>query len=157
MPSQPIRFAIISPGVIADFHAQAIRAAKEAELVAVFARDNIKGKSFAKKYGIESFYDWDTFLKSDAFEAVTGKEVGRALDEALAEGLDLGLGEDGATHGELVYLVKFTLSSKKEARGRPPAAPLQALSSKQARCAPFLPLTLPARQLRRSGKVHVSV
>ena len=65
------RVGIIGAGVIADFHAQALQAIEGVELVAAFARNSGKAKSFAQKYGCAGYSDLDQFLEHQGMNVVT--------------------------------------------------------------------------------------
>lgn len=56
-----LRFGIIGPGSIANLHAQAIHRADRAELVAVYGRNRSAAGDFAKRHGIRSYDDLDSF------------------------------------------------------------------------------------------------
>lgn len=71
MTSPPIRFGITGPGMIAEFHAQAIAAILNAELVAVHGRDAAKVASFAKRHGGTAYTDYDSFLAHSPLDVVT--------------------------------------------------------------------------------------
>lgn len=71
MTTKSFKIGIIGAGVIADFHAQAIRAMEGAELVAAFARKDEKAQSFAQKYQCAGYSDMDAFLNHPEMEVVT--------------------------------------------------------------------------------------
>lgn len=68
---ETIGFGIIGCGVIAPFHADSIRAATGAEIVACCDIVVEKAKAFAEKYGIPHYYrHLDDMLKQDDLQAV---------------------------------------------------------------------------------------
>ena len=79
------RVGIIGAGVIADFHAQALQAIEGVELVAAFARNSGKAKSFAQKYGCAGYSDLDQFLEHQGMNVVTvGSVSGVHLEHVRA-------------------------------------------------------------------------
>ena len=66
----PLRFAIIGTGNIADFHARALRLVEGAELIAVHSRRAAPGQQFAKKYGAEFVADYAALLARADLDAV---------------------------------------------------------------------------------------
>lgn len=84
-----VRFGIIGAGTIAHFHAEAIQKAGRAALSAVYSEPAETALRFAEKYGIKAFTDFDAFLKSDEFDAVsiatpTGTHARMAVPAAMA-------------------------------------------------------------------------
>ena len=71
MTSAPLRFGIIGAGMIAEFHAQAIAAMAEAELVAVCARRMDAAEAFATSHGVQAYDDIDAFLGHQPLDVVT--------------------------------------------------------------------------------------
>jgi predicted dehydrogenase len=71
MTTKSFKIGIVGAGVIADFHAQAIRAMEGAELVAAFARKDEKAQTFAQKYECAGYSDMDAFLNHPEMEVVT--------------------------------------------------------------------------------------
>lgn len=71
MASAPLRFGIIGAGMIAEFHARAIAAMADAELVAVQARRGEAAEAFAQRHGCTAFGDLDAFLRHDPLDIVT--------------------------------------------------------------------------------------
>ena len=68
--SNPIGFAIIGSGMIAEVHAQAIAQTPEARLVAVCTRDAERGAAFAKTYGCRAAKDVRELADDPAVQAV---------------------------------------------------------------------------------------
>ncbi len=66
----PIRFAIVGAGNIANFHAQAIQSVAGAELIAVHSRRAALGGQFARKYDAQFVGDYDTLLRRDDVDAI---------------------------------------------------------------------------------------
>lgn len=71
MPERIFKVGIIGAGVIADFHAKAIQAMKGADLVAAYARNPEKSRSFAQRYGCTGYCDLGEFLKHEDLDVVT--------------------------------------------------------------------------------------
>lgn len=67
---EPVRFAIVGCGVIADIHAQGISRLDEAVLTAVCDVDEEKGKEFALKYGAKYYADYKELLADSDIEVV---------------------------------------------------------------------------------------
>ena len=85
----PIRFAIVGAGNIANFHARAIELVPSATLVAVHSRRAEPGQTFAQKYGAEFAPDYDALLARDDIDAIcittpsgTHAELGSAAARA---------------------------------------------------------------------------
>ena len=66
-----IRWGIVGPGNIANKFAQAMGKVEGAEIVAVAARSEEKGRNFAEKYGIKNvFLGYEAMAQSDIVDAV---------------------------------------------------------------------------------------
>lgn len=65
-----IRFGIIGCGSIANVHADAINDIENAQLVAVYGRNQEKASQFAKKYNIDAYSDLEQMLKRDDLDSV---------------------------------------------------------------------------------------
>jgi predicted dehydrogenase len=68
--SQPIGFAIVGTGMIAEFHAQAIAQIPEAKLIAVFSRDSKKCTDFAQKVGVKAAESLADIAQNPLIQAV---------------------------------------------------------------------------------------
>jgi UDP-N-acetyl-2-amino-2-deoxyglucuronate dehydrogenase len=68
--NQPIGFAIVGTGMIAEFHARAIAQVPEAQLVAVFSRDAAKCAEFAQKVGVRAVTSLDELTRDSTVQAV---------------------------------------------------------------------------------------
>ncbi len=68
--SQPIGFAIVGAGMIADFHATAINQVPEARLVSVYSRRPEQSAEFAAKYGIQAAPSIEALAQDPAVQAV---------------------------------------------------------------------------------------
>ena len=78
-------FGIVGLGLIADFHAQAIRAMGEGRLVAGFSSFPQEVQAFAGKYGCRGYSDLDAFLADPEVQIVTiCTPSGAHLEPALA-------------------------------------------------------------------------
>ncbi len=66
-----IGFGIIGTGVIAEFHAAALKDVEGAELVAVCDRVAERAQAFSEKYGVPYECDLDVFLAREDIDAVT--------------------------------------------------------------------------------------
>ncbi|WP_284639257.1 Gfo/Idh/MocA family protein [Paenibacillus silviterrae] len=64
------KFAIVGCGVIAEVHANAIREVVEAELIAVYDKDPVKGKTFADKHGAMPYQQLEEMLRNEEIEVV---------------------------------------------------------------------------------------
>jgi predicted dehydrogenase len=80
---------IIGLGNIADIHAQAIIEAENAELISAYSRNENKARSFAEKYNITGFSEWDKFIHDPNLDAVvictpngTHLDLGKSAAEA---------------------------------------------------------------------------
>jgi len=65
------RFGIVGIGMIADFHARAIAAMSDAQLVAVCSRSLETAREFAARHGCAAYSDYDAFLAHDDLDIVT--------------------------------------------------------------------------------------
>jgi len=68
--SEKLRFGIIGSGVISEYHAQAIEAQPDGEIVAVADIVKENADSFAAKHNCEAIYDLDKMLARDDIDAV---------------------------------------------------------------------------------------
>lgn len=66
-----VGFGIIGAGMIASFHAKAIRAIHNAHLVAVYANEPEMVEKFAKEFGIKAYFSLEEFLADPGIQAVT--------------------------------------------------------------------------------------
>ena len=83
--SQIALFGIIGTGMIARFHAQALRDMPDAALHAVFDAIPERAESMAKEFGVKAYATLDDFLADPAIEIVTVcTPSGAHLDPALA-------------------------------------------------------------------------
>ena len=64
-------FGIIGLGMIATFHAAAIRATCGANLAAVFSEDDIKADKFAFEFYCAPYSDFSSFLAHKDLDAVS--------------------------------------------------------------------------------------
>lgn len=64
-------FAIIGCGNVAHFHAQAIKAMPNANLLAVYGRDKLKAEKFGTKYSCDAYHDLDKLLQKPELQIVT--------------------------------------------------------------------------------------
>ena len=71
MTSAPLRFGIVGAGMIAEFHAQAIAAMDNAELVAVCARREEAAREFADRHRCAAYDNIGAFLRHDPLDVVT--------------------------------------------------------------------------------------
>ncbi|AWB65395.1 oxidoreductase [Saccharobesus litoralis] len=79
------KIGIIGAGMIAQFHAEAIKAMPNAELVAVYNRNLEKATAFAEQHQCQAYNDLDTFLANDDMQVVTiCTPSGAHLDPGLA-------------------------------------------------------------------------
>ncbi len=66
-----IKIALIGAGYIADFHARGIQTIRDAEIVAVVAKEMDEAKEFAKKYNIKDTYtEISDIIERDDIDAV---------------------------------------------------------------------------------------
>ena len=81
MTDNKYNVGIIGAGVIADFHAQALQAMNNTELVAAYARNQQKADLFAQKYGCAAYSDLEQFIQHSGMDVVTiGSVSGVHLD-----------------------------------------------------------------------------
>ena len=66
-----VKFGIIGTGAIAAMHAEALKDAKNAELVAVFDQVTERAKAFAEKFNVRAIDNFEEFLNDKDIEAVT--------------------------------------------------------------------------------------
>lgn len=66
-----VRFGIIGAGMIAAFHAEAIKSVENAELKAVYDSDPARARDFAAKQGIAAYTNFEEFLTKAPIDAVT--------------------------------------------------------------------------------------
>lgn len=71
MQQRKLRFGIIGTGMIANFHADAIKAVPQAELVTVCGTNPQRTQAFADKHGIAPYTDLGAFLAQAPIDAVT--------------------------------------------------------------------------------------
>ena len=69
--SKIYKFGIIGAGMIADYHAKAIRDIDDAELVGIYGRNSNKTTSLASKYGCQAYDDIDDMLSDQSVDVVT--------------------------------------------------------------------------------------
>ena len=85
MGGTSIGFGIIGLGMISEFHAKAIAAMADAELVACFSRDQAKADGFAETHGGKGYDSLDGFLAHEGLDVVTiCTPSGAHLEPALA-------------------------------------------------------------------------
>jgi len=84
MNEKPIRFGIVGTGMIADFHAKALHAAKGAELGTVFNRTYKKARTFADAHGAVAVSTLDELLDSNIDAVCITTPSGMHADPALA-------------------------------------------------------------------------
>jgi predicted dehydrogenase len=65
-----VKVGIIGIGFIGAVHAEAYKRIKDAELVAVVDKEEVKGKEFAKKFGVRSYMDVGDLLKAEDVDAI---------------------------------------------------------------------------------------
>ncbi len=63
-------FGIVGLGLIADFHAQAIKEIERGRLVACLSRDKDKAITFAQKYNCQPYHSWEEFLAHPGLDIV---------------------------------------------------------------------------------------
>ena len=66
-----VRFGIIGTGAIAAMHAEALKDAKNAELVAVFDQVTERARQFAEKHNVRAVDNFEEFLADPEIDAVT--------------------------------------------------------------------------------------
>jgi UDP-N-acetyl-2-amino-2-deoxyglucuronate dehydrogenase len=64
-------FGIIGAGLIADFHAKAVRDIPNAKLIGCCDKINVKAKKLADSYGVRAFDSYQSMLESDEIDIVT--------------------------------------------------------------------------------------
>ena len=75
------KVGIIGAGVIAHFHAQALQAMDNTELVAAYARNQEKADLFSQKYRCYAYSDLEQFIQHSGMDVVTiGSVSGVHLD-----------------------------------------------------------------------------
>jgi len=75
-----MKFGIIGAGMIAKFHAQAIHAMADGELVSVYGRRPDAATDLGKELGCRAFSDLDEFLSDPGLDIVTiATPIGRPL------------------------------------------------------------------------------
>lgn len=78
-------FGIVGSGMIANFHAEAIKQIDGAKLIGVFGGAEPQVKAFSEKHDCKPYYSLDTFLADDAIDIVTiGTPTGSHLDPTVA-------------------------------------------------------------------------
>ena len=83
--NQPVRFGIIGTGMIARFHAQALREMPSASLHAVHDAIPARAEAMAAEFGVRAHASLDEFLADPALEVVTVcTPSGAHLEPALA-------------------------------------------------------------------------
>ena len=87
--SDPIGFAIVGTGAIADFHASAIRATAGARLVAAYSR-GVACADFARKYECRAAASLDEIIRDPAIRAVCITTPSGAHAEAAVPLLEAG-------------------------------------------------------------------
>lgn len=70
MIEKKIRFGILGCGMIADFHAAAIGALENAQLVGVADASCKKAEQFADKYAVKAYTDYEDMLQDACIDAV---------------------------------------------------------------------------------------
>lgn len=80
-----MKFGIIGAGMIANFHAQAIKAMSGGELQSIYGRRAEVAEESAKEHGCKAFSDLDAFLADPELDIVTiATPSGAHLEPALA-------------------------------------------------------------------------
>ncbi|MCB1511263.1 MAG: Gfo/Idh/MocA family oxidoreductase [Hyphomicrobiaceae bacterium] len=80
-----IGFGITGPGMIAEFHAQALAAIPGARLVAVHGRNAAGTEAFAARHGLTAYLDFDAFLRHPGLDAIAiATPSGSHLEPAVA-------------------------------------------------------------------------
>ncbi|MEM1201496.1 MAG: Gfo/Idh/MocA family oxidoreductase [Pseudomonadota bacterium] len=70
MTTRPLGFGIVGLGMIARFHALALEAMRDAELVACYSRDQGKADTFAAEHGGTGYGDMEVFLAHPGLDVV---------------------------------------------------------------------------------------
>lgn len=68
--SDTFGFGIIGAGVISEYHAKAVEAHPDGEIVAVASRSSAKAEKFAERHNCEVVDDWRKMIKRDDIQAV---------------------------------------------------------------------------------------
>ncbi len=84
-----VRFGLIGAGIAGKYHAKAISAVPNAELIAVSTKTEVRGKELAKLYNIEWYSDYRKMLERKDIDAISistpsGMHCEMALDCAEA-------------------------------------------------------------------------
>ncbi len=86
----PVGFAIVGTGMIAEVHAQAIRDTPEARLVAVWTRAAEKRQAFAERYGCRAAESLEALVADPEIRAVTVATPSGAHAEIAVPFLEVG-------------------------------------------------------------------
>lgn len=86
-----VRYALLGYGKVAHLHAQAIKDAKDAQLVAVWGRNLEKAERFADTWGIKAYTDLSLMVKEAKVDAVVVTTVHPLHMEHTLKALDAGL------------------------------------------------------------------
>lgn len=70
MSNQKLRFGILGCGLIADFHANALRAIDSAELVGAADNSIERAKQYAERYDIKAYANYEEMLADESVDAV---------------------------------------------------------------------------------------
>ena len=70
MSTQKLRFGILGCGLIADFHANALRAIEKAELVGCADNSIDRAKQYAERYEIKPYANYEEMLADENIDAV---------------------------------------------------------------------------------------
>lgn len=70
MSEKKLRFGILGCGLIADFHANALRAIEYAELVGAADNSIERAKQYAERYDIKAYANYEEMLADDKIDAV---------------------------------------------------------------------------------------
>ena len=70
MSNQKLRFGILGCGLIADFHANALRAIDKAELVGAADNSIDRAKQYAERYDIKAYANYEEMLADENIDAV---------------------------------------------------------------------------------------
>lgn len=65
------RFGIVGAGMISEFHAKAIAAMDDAELVAIYSRRMEKSQEFSEKHNCTAYASYDDFLAHEGLDIIT--------------------------------------------------------------------------------------
>lgn len=88
--SQPIGFAIVGTGMIADFHARAIAQVPEARLISAYSRGQDACRAFAEKQGCEAAANLEALIRDPQVQAVCITTPSGAHAEAAVPVLEAG-------------------------------------------------------------------